>query len=114
MYALIRSVASIRAKLGAEMYQKWAKQGVNFIFGAFGAKIFKRLPLFGCCLYWDTTNLAQKRCLYLGCYLYLSKKKIEVYALIRSVAFIGVLGGTPFLSTFWPFWAKVAQTGEFL
>ena len=23
-------------------------------------------------------------------------------------------GGTPFLSTFWPFWAKVAQTGEFL
>ena len=23
-------------------------------------------------------------------------------------------GGTPFLSTFWPFWDKVAQTGEFL
>ena len=23
-------------------------------------------------------------------------------------------GGTPFLSTFWSFWAKVAQTGEFL
>ena len=23
-------------------------------------------------------------------------------------------GGTPFLSTFWPFLAKVAQTGEFL
>ena len=23
-------------------------------------------------------------------------------------------GGTPFLRAFWPFWAKVAQTGEFL
>ena len=41
MYALIRSVASIRADiffLGPEMYQKWPKKGVNFC--AFGAKIF--------------------------------------------------------------------------
>ena len=53
VYALIRSVASIWAKLGAEMYQKWPKKGVNFLFYfcAFGAKFFKMLPLFGCCLY---------------------------------------------------------------
>ena len=47
-------------------------------------------PLFGCGCYYDTINLAQKRGLYLGCILYLSIF-FEVYALIRSVAFIRVL-----------------------
>ena len=46
-----------------------------------------------------------KRCLYLGVAFIYPKKKIEVYALIRSVASIRVLllfggGGTPFLALF--------------
>ena len=50
------------------------------------------LPLLG------PKKSARKRCLYLGCCLYQTKKNIEVYALIRSVAFIRVLllfGGLP-------------------
>ena len=39
MYALIRSVASIKVNLGAELFQKWPKKGVKNFLGAFGAKI---------------------------------------------------------------------------
>ena len=86
-YALIRRVASIWAKLGAEMYQKRPKKGGQQKFLAPSARKFS------------------KRSLYLGVAFIYQKKKFEVYALIRSVAFIRVLlllggGLPPFLHVF--------------